>query len=83
MYLILSRIGLGLIAATILSWRGYQKSSLDKSGAVAAFVVGFISFICGYRFAATLFAFYLSSSKLTKYKSDIKREIEDDFKVIV
>ena len=33
-----------------------------------------------FRFGAVMLAFFLSSSQLTKYKSDVKKSIEEDFK---
>eukprot|EP00897_Mesotaenium_endlicherianum_P007889 jgi/Mesen1/7128/ME000369S06442 len=69
-----------VILAIALAHRGLKKGSLSSSGAVAAFVVGAATLTCGLRFGATLIAFYMSSSKLTKYKAAEKRAIEDDFK---
>ena len=66
--------------ATLLAYHGHRKKSLSKSGAAAAFAVGFFSFLASYRFGVTLILFYQSSSSLTKYKSEIKKKIESDFK---
>jgi|ERR1719434_595813 len=66
--------------ATYLARSGLKKKSLSPSGAVAAFGVGLLSCGSGVRFGGTLLAFYYSSSKLTKYKADVKRKLDDEFK---
>jgi uncharacterized membrane protein len=60
------RIVLGFLIACGLSWHGLRKKSLNATGAMAAFFVGFISFAAGYRFGLLLILFYYTSSKLTK-----------------
>ena len=67
------RILLAFILASALSYHGKRKKSLDSSGSAAAFVVGFVSFTASYRFGAILIIFYLSSSRLTKLKADLKQ----------
>lgn len=74
---ILARLPLALIIATALASRGRRKKSLSQSGAAAAFLVGFLSFLCSVRFGLTLLAFYLSSTRATRYRSDFKKLIED------
>ncbi|KAG0243611.1 Transmembrane protein 19 [Actinomortierella wolfii] len=58
---------------------GLSKKSLSTSGAVAATVVGMGTFthLPGV-FGSVLLTFYLSSSRLTKYKSQIKKTLEED-----
>ncbi|KAG0027485.1 Transmembrane protein 19 [Podila clonocystis] len=64
-----------------LAKHGLSKGSLSPSGAVAATVVGMGTFTnTPYVFSAVLMTFYLSSSRLTKYKSDIKKKLEEDHK---
>lgn len=46
----LLRGGVALALAALLGRHGLQKQSLDTSGALAAFVVGFFSLASGYRF---------------------------------
>lgn len=62
------------------SYAGYRKRSLDASGGLAAFVVGLLTCLAGYRFAAVLILFFISSSFLTKLSPHKKRKIEADFK---
>lgn len=46
------RVCVAAALASLLGHRGLKKQSLDKSGALAAFVVGFFSLASGYRFGA-------------------------------
>ena len=41
---------------------------------------GSIHMVAGGRFGATLIGFYLSGSKLTKYRADVKNKLEADYK---
>ncbi|EFJ06537.1 hypothetical protein SELMODRAFT_186736 [Selaginella moellendorffii] len=74
------KIVLAMLVAALVAARGLVKKSLSPSGAVAGFVVLSLSMASGIRFGALVLAFYLSSSFLTKYKSDEKRGVDDDFK---
>ena len=73
------RIGLATLISLGLSYHGLKKKSLDLSGALAALIVGFISFATSYQYGMTLILFYYVSSKLTKMKEDIKKKLEDHF----
>ncbi|EGG14193.1 hypothetical protein DFA_11962 [Cavenderia fasciculata] len=66
------------IVITLLAGLAIKKKSLNRSGVVAAIVVGTLTCLCGWTFAIALLAFYQSSSSLTKYKSSIKKKIEGD-----
>ncbi|KAH7046401.1 integral membrane protein DUF92-domain-containing protein [Linnemannia elongata] len=58
---------------------GLTKKSLAPSGALAATFVGIGTFTNSpYVFGSVLLTFYLSSSKLTKFKSQIKKTLEED-----
>lgn len=76
----LIRAGFALSSCALIVRRALMNKSLDVSGAVAAFVVGFVLTITNLCFFASLMVFFLSSSKLTKFRSEIKRELEEDFK---
>lgn len=71
---------LALVIALLLAAHGLRKKSLSKSGAISAFCVGFLGWGCGLRFGATMILFYYSSSKLTKFKADVKQKYEENFK---
>merc|ERR1712071_384261 len=54
--------------------------SLSTSGALLALVVGFTLTLAHYSFLASLLFFFISSSKATKYRQDVKKNFEEDFK---
>ncbi|XP_077513993.1 transmembrane protein 19 [Amblyomma americanum] len=63
----------------ISSW-GYKRKSLDLSGALCGVVVGFVLTLSSYLFLASLFAFFISSSQATKFRSEVKKKFEPDHK---
>eukprot|EP00618_Florenciella_parvula_P003848 CAMPEP_0119493072 /NCGR_PEP_ID=MMETSP1344-20130328/17428_1 /TAXON_ID=236787 /ORGANISM="Florenciella parvula, Strain CCMP2471" /LENGTH=121 /DNA_ID=CAMNT_0007528461 /DNA_START=144 /DNA_END=505 /DNA_ORIENTATION=+ len=75
-----SRGFVALVIAVAMAGRGLKKKSLSKSGAMAAFVVGLVSFLASYRMGITLILFYQSSSSLTKVGNAIKKKLEADHK---
>ena len=66
-----------LALATLMCVRGYQKGSLNASGAALAFVVGLISCTASVRFGLTLITFFVASSKATRIGAARKRKLED------
>jgi uncharacterized membrane protein len=50
-------VSLGFIAATFLAKKGIKKKNLSTSGAIAGWIVGFLSVSCGLR-GFLLFMFY-------------------------
>ncbi|TYZ59859.1 hypothetical protein PybrP1_005801 [[Pythium] brassicae (nom. inval.)] len=75
------RVGVALALAALLGRRGLRKQSLDASGALAAFVVGFFSLASGYRFGVLLLGFYISGSRLTKVRAAAKQKLDANYKV--
>jgi uncharacterized membrane protein len=65
-----------------MSFGGYKKKSLNLSGALSAFVVGFVTFFVSFAFGLTLIWFFVSSSIITKIGKKRKRKIEGLFDVI-
>jgi uncharacterized protein (TIGR00297 family) len=60
------QLALGFVGAAIVSFAAWRARSLDPSGAVAATVVGtMVLGLGGWRWAALLLAFFISSSALT------------------
>ncbi|XP_030334139.1 transmembrane protein 19 isoform X4 [Strigops habroptila] len=68
-----------LVPLTIAT-QGFKKKSLDHSGALGGLVVGFILTVANYSFFTSLFVFFVTSSKLTKWKKDIKKQIDSEYK---
>lgn len=69
-----------VIPVLIATW-GLKRKSVNRSGAIAGVVIGFLLTISNYAFLASLLAFFVSSTKATKYGSKKKESIEEDFKV--
>ena len=73
----------GIVAIVLafgLAAHGYRKRSLNKSGAAAAVLVGFISFSVSYRMGIILIVFYYTGSRMTKVRSHIKRKLEFNYR---
>ncbi len=68
-----------LIVASLLSFHGLRKRSLSKSGAAAAFFVGFVSFAASMRMGIILILFYLTGSQLTKLGATWKAKLEESY----
>merc|ERR1739845_78023 len=68
-----------VVPVIVVTW-GHGRKSLSTSGALLALVVGFTLTLAHYSFFLCLLAFFISSSKATKYKQEVKKEIEEDFK---
>lgn len=64
------------IVALYIGFNGYKKKSLSKSGAISAIIVGFVTFSLNAILGIVLTAFFISSSKLTKYGAERKKKIE-------
>lgn len=58
----------------------FKKKSLDHSGALGGLVVGFILTIANFSFFTSLMTFFLSSSKLTKWRGNIKKQLDSEYK---
>lgn len=64
----------------IIALYGYKKGSVNLSGALLGILVAFVLTLSNFCFLASLFTFFVSSSKATKFRSHLKRKIEEDFK---
>jgi uncharacterized membrane protein len=60
---------------------GYKRKSVNPSGALSGIIVAMLLTVASPVYLVTLAAFFFSSSKATKYRQDVKRKIEKDFKV--
>lgn len=63
-----------------LAFHGKRKGSLRMSGALAAVIVGFVSFATSYRMGTILIVFYYTGSKITKVREDQKVKWEYNLK---
>jgi len=68
-----------VVSLIVVSW-GHSRKSLSTSGALVALVIGFILGLSHYSFFLCLLAFFTSASKATKFKADVKKTFEMDFK---
>eukprot|EP00980_Cylindrotheca_fusiformis_P000601 scaffold154_cov129-Cylindrotheca_fusiformis.AAC.18 len=71
---------IGLLFATLLSWRGIRKKGLTPAGAACAFFVGFCLMATGIR-GFNLIVFYLIATKATKFKKDHKEKIDGSLSI--
>ncbi|XP_075351747.1 transmembrane protein 19 isoform X1 [Mycteria americana] len=69
-----------VLVPLMIATQGFKKKSLDHSGALGGLVVGFILTVANYSFFSSLFVFFVTSSKLTKWKKDIKKQIDSEYK---
>jgi len=68
-----------VVPVIVVSW-GHGRKSLSTSGALLALVIGFGLTLAHYSFFLCMLAFFITSSKATKYKQEMKAQVEEDFK---
>lgn len=73
------RTVLALIFAISLAYRGWKRKSLSISGSIAAFIVGFIAFATSYCHGTILIMFYLTGSRVTRIKENVKATLEVNY----
>jgi uncharacterized protein (TIGR00297 family) len=67
---------LGFVIAVVIAYAAFRACSLDRSGALAAVLVGTVIFGAGgWQWAVLLLAFFISSSLLTRAFKDRKRAV--------
>jgi len=71
---------MAFVLSILITVRGMKRKSLDFSGGMLSIAIGFMLTIANGAFCISTIAFYLSSSRLTKWKAEEKRKIEADFK---
>ncbi|OBS82259.1 hypothetical protein A6R68_23749 [Neotoma lepida] len=69
-----------VVVPVLIACNGFKKKSLDHSGALGGLVVGFILTIANFSFFTSLLMFFLSSSKLTKWKGEVKKRLDAEYK---
>ncbi|XP_046872360.1 transmembrane protein 19 [Hypomesus transpacificus] len=63
-----------------ISTRALKRKSLDRSGWLGALLVGFILTMANFSFFCTLLCFFVTCSKLTRWKGEVKKKIDADYK---
>ena len=74
------RVGFAFAASCLISFKGHRKRSLNVSGAIFAVFVGFVLTLASYCFFTCLLTFFVSSSFWTRWRSEKKKKVEDEFK---
>uniref|UniRef100_A0AAV2IT41 Transmembrane protein 19 n=1 Tax=Knipowitschia caucasica TaxID=637954 RepID=A0AAV2IT41_KNICA len=69
-----------ILVPLVLTVRAVKRRSLDGSGALGAFFVGFVLTMANYSFFSSLLAFFITSSKLTRWGGAEKKKIDADYK---
>lgn len=59
---------------------GLKRKGVNYSGAALGLFIAIILSLANHAFLACLAAFFFSSSRVTKFRSHLKRKIEVDFK---
>ena len=71
---------IGVILAIFIAWLAYKVESLNKSGAIAAAILGAIVFgLGGISWAAVLMGFFVSSSVLSRFFERKKSNLTEKF----
>uniref|UniRef100_A0A3B3QP61 Transmembrane protein 19 n=1 Tax=Paramormyrops kingsleyae TaxID=1676925 RepID=A0A3B3QP61_9TELE len=69
-----------MLVPIILVTRAVKRKSLDHSGALGAMLVGFLLTMANLSFFSSLLAFFITSSKLTRWRQDVKKRIDSEYK---
>ncbi|XP_073337239.1 transmembrane protein 19 [Pagrus major] len=69
-----------ILVPLVLTVRALKKSSLSRSGALGALLVGFVLTMANYSFFSSLLAFFITSSKLTRWGAAQKKKIDSEYK---
>ncbi len=74
------QLPLGFLIAVVIAYAAYRAKSLNRSGALAAVVVGTVIFgIGGWQWAVLLLTFFISSSVLTRAFKKRKSDLNEKF----
>ena len=66
-----------IISTGVVCW-ALKRKSLDVEGAAWAFVVGFVLTFANVTFCVALLTFFVTSSRLTKWRSRHKSKLDED-----
>ena len=70
----------GVFFPFILMIYGYKRRGVNKSGAMVGLSVAILLSLASPAYLLSLAGFFFSSSRATKFRSDVKRKFEADFK---
>ncbi|KAI7863077.1 integral membrane protein DUF92-domain-containing protein [Spinellus fusiger] len=74
------RVVFATCLSSLLALYAHRKKSLTLGGCGAAFALGMVTFSSNsFFFTAILLVFFLSSTKLTKFKAERKKQLEADY----
>ena len=66
----------------LVAWYRVRRKSLDISGGVAAVLVGFVLTVCSGCFCVSSLIFFLTSSRLTRWRGREKEKWEEEHKEV-
>ncbi|KAK9525957.1 hypothetical protein VZT92_016622 [Zoarces viviparus] len=69
-----------ILVPLMLTIRASKRGSLSCSGAMGALLVGFVLTMANYSFFSALLAFFITSSKLTRWGGAQKRKLDAEYK---
>ncbi|XP_037318472.2 transmembrane protein 19 [Pungitius pungitius] len=69
-----------ILVPLMLTARGMKRQSLSYSGALGALLVGFVLTMANYSFFSALLAFFITSTKLTRWGGAHKRKLDAEYK---
>lgn len=69
-----------ILVPILLMMYGLKRKGVNKSGATLGLFCAIVLSISSHAFLACLATFFFSSSRATKFRSHLKRKIEEDFK---
>ena len=72
------RLNFAIFIPAYIAFGGLKTQSLNASGALLGTIVAFVLTITRWCFFWALMAFFVSSTKATKYKQEMKKKIEGD-----
>ncbi|XP_061571192.1 transmembrane protein 19 [Cololabis saira] len=69
-----------ILVPLMVTSRALERRSLDRLGALTALLVGFVLTMANYSFFSALLAFFITSSKLTRWGGEKKKKIDAEYK---
>lgn len=69
-----------ILVPLLLTLRAVKRRSLSGSGALGALLVGFVLTMANFSFFSSLLAFFITSSKLTRWGGAEKKKIDAEYK---